>query len=531
MNSCVDPASPEPKMGPTPIVIVKSFEQRLKELQTVLRPDGTSKEVLEDWRSYAEFVVEPVAWQAVWKIPKDFCDEFKIASSTTVLVSVENVSIKELAADVCITGVEDDIHLPEKIVGVPLIQLYPTVEQQYETLEVLATASFIDNLRLFFKHLWYPWDIDNDENNWVESHLENRLQLQYQLMGKKIFHETATEIQKLIDSGKHVYEKIEELQAELPENYEDCCNKPDSRPELPAILTMIQLQHKLDVIKNQLLIYENPAMRNLLVHGKREKLLQERGEFRDAITLVWLEGEIDNAIECLNFVKRCVPENSRIRIQSDFQHVLDKLLPGDKILLSPGTHNITGSSGLEGGGFIQGLNSNGNVIISSKDCWSLLDLYGDEVTVNNVTLNVSSTKHIVVIRRGVCHLNNVVFNKAESAVGVVVFSGATLYASNCTFESLETSIHGDKGSNIVLTDCIFKNNQIAVEVHSPCQVKMESCSIDGSKKYGICVLQTDQPQNKGGLQLLNKFPSFVMANVLVNENACDVVLMNTYIEL
>lgn len=77
-------------MGPTPIVILKSYEQRLRELQTILRPDGTSKQVHEDWRSYAEFVVEPVGWQALWKIPKDLCDEFQIASGTTVLVSVSN---------------------------------------------------------------------------------------------------------------------------------------------------------------------------------------------------------------------------------------------------------------------------------------------------------------------------------------------------------------------------------------------------------------------------------------------------------
>lgn len=75
-------------MEPMPIVIVKSYEQRLKELRTVLRPDCTGKEILEDWRSYAEFVVEPVGWQALWKIPNDMCDEFQIACSTTVLVSV-----------------------------------------------------------------------------------------------------------------------------------------------------------------------------------------------------------------------------------------------------------------------------------------------------------------------------------------------------------------------------------------------------------------------------------------------------------
>ena len=80
-------------------------------------------------------------------------------------------------------------------------------------------------------------------------------------MGKKIFHETATEIQKLIDSGKCIYEEIEELQAEVPENYEDYCNDPDLRPKVSVVLTLVQLQHKLEDIKNQLLIYENPALR------------------------------------------------------------------------------------------------------------------------------------------------------------------------------------------------------------------------------------------------------------------------------
>lgn len=49
------------------------------------------------------------------------------------------------------------------------------------------------------------------------------------------------------------------------------------------------------------------------MQGKREELSQKRGDFPDAITLVWLGGGVDDAVECLNHVKLCVPENSNIR--------------------------------------------------------------------------------------------------------------------------------------------------------------------------------------------------------------------------
>lgn len=51
---------------------------------------------------------------------------------------------------------------------VALIELYPTHNQENTALDMVGTASCLDQLRFFYKYLWMPWDIDDDDNvDWV----------------------------------------------------------------------------------------------------------------------------------------------------------------------------------------------------------------------------------------------------------------------------------------------------------------------------------------------------------------------------
>ncbi|KAJ9589846.1 hypothetical protein L9F63_027894, partial [Diploptera punctata] len=111
---------------------------------------------------------------------------------------VDCVYFEELEAEVTIVAVQGDIHLPEKHV-VPLKYLFPT-KQDDSVLNIDSTANCLDQYRVFYNHLWRPWDGEGDENNdWVLDHLESRLKLFYDMKNGVISAEATRHIRSLLE--------------------------------------------------------------------------------------------------------------------------------------------------------------------------------------------------------------------------------------------------------------------------------------------------------------------------------------------
>jgi hypothetical protein len=72
------------------ITFEKSFQQRLTEYTDILCGRGRLpvSGIQNEWYYYIENVLEPAGWQAVWKISRQKCEEFKIQFPTIVIVMV-----------------------------------------------------------------------------------------------------------------------------------------------------------------------------------------------------------------------------------------------------------------------------------------------------------------------------------------------------------------------------------------------------------------------------------------------------------
>lgn len=63
-------------------------------------------------------------------------------------MSVTSVDFENLSACVDVLSVQhESVSLPENIVDVPLIELWPTMKQREQCINVATTAEFIDLLR------------------------------------------------------------------------------------------------------------------------------------------------------------------------------------------------------------------------------------------------------------------------------------------------------------------------------------------------------------------------------------------------
>lgn len=72
------------------ITFEKSFQERLSEYRDILGVNGRVPvcRIKDEWYYYIENLLEPAGWQAVWKISRQKCDEFKIQFPTLVIVMV-----------------------------------------------------------------------------------------------------------------------------------------------------------------------------------------------------------------------------------------------------------------------------------------------------------------------------------------------------------------------------------------------------------------------------------------------------------
>ena len=292
----------------------KSLQERLTDITNVLcnrEEIVPASQIRPEWAYHIELVLEPVGWQALWKIPRLTCQDFNTHYPLIVAVEVEHLDFMELSASIKILSVEDDVHLPEKY-KVPLIELYPTKEQENSALDIVATAECVDTLRFFYNHLWMPWDIDDDETlDWVTSHLEARLRLYFDMGRGVACKKTCVVIKTLIREGRDIQRKISQIESEISDD-EDEQGKAVSEDKA---CQMMKLHFRLQQIKNQMEVLENPMMRDILVknqtlHGNEVEIKrrESRGPQLEA-HFVWLGGSLQETVEAFKITHDFLPLN------------------------------------------------------------------------------------------------------------------------------------------------------------------------------------------------------------------------------
>lgn len=288
----------------------KSLQERLVEFSEILSNQNkvvSASQIKSEWLNYVELVIEPVGWQALWKIPRLTCQDLKIHYPTIVVVEAEQVDFNDLLALVKITAVQDDIHLPEKY-DVPLIELYPTQKQENKTLDMVGTASCIDQVRFFYNYLWMPWDLDDDENSdWVTLHLESRIRLFYDMKRGCVNKETCDVIRTLVREAREIQQNISKLEESISDEEEiESCFMDDGKA-----CQLMKLHFRLQQIKTEMEILENPAIRDILARHRNSFMGEEQtrkhgnSDKQKEAHFVWLGGtstEIKNALDKIETV-------------------------------------------------------------------------------------------------------------------------------------------------------------------------------------------------------------------------------------
>ncbi|XP_017095684.2 protein nessun dorma [Drosophila bipectinata] len=510
----------------------KSFLERLKEAEAVLSWEGAvmpASQVRSEWKSYVELKIEPAGWQAIWKIPRVICEDLKLRYPTIVYGYVDQVIFDELKAVFVVTAVQDnDVHLPETN-EVSLVELWPTVEQENSALNVDTTAECIDCLRFFYSHVWMPWDKDyDDDRDWVQMHLQARIQLACDLSKNKLSRPLALHMRNLLEEARYIQQRLEYLELDLSdveaESDDEAVELNDNAPE-PArkqsktgnanaslnasilpVTDLMCLHLRMAIIRSEFEILENPEMRRAYSEMqsntlKRHMLQRGSGKLRnleDSLIerspichVVTVPAMLQQQIDLLLLAKEQVKSDRHVQLANTLQDVLSICQSNDDIFLSPGKHTIK---------FLEHLNDNGSlnglirpddvlaptielsqlpVVCSSDEDSTLLVISGD-YTLSQLVLDCRHVRRGILLRNGTLTMRGCRLmgdGNSSTQEGIVCMPGASVELKSCIVENFAVGISLRPRSSAELGNVQVKSCITGLELLE----KTASLNMQGSK--------------------------------------------------
>ncbi|XP_011268498.2 protein nessun dorma [Camponotus floridanus] len=508
----------------------KNYIERLFEYKCIL---GEPRRVMPpniraEWAYDLETVMEEAGWEALWKVSRSRCAAFRIPYPLIVLVKVLGMDFPKLNALVKIKAVlDEDIHLPEEH-EVPLIELYPTLNQKNKTLDIEGTAHCIDRVRFFYHYLWMPWDEDEDDDTiWVKQHLESRLKLYYDMREKVINEETCEIIRSLIREARDVKKRISEYEAMLPEDLHE-----EETPEdlIEETCELMKLHFRLRQIKAEMDILENPSLRKLLGQqsSKRKEKHRDFKDKKNIYYFVWLGGTVKRLQELFIKIQTMLPEDTFMKISGCLSDALDIVEIGDTILLSEGHHFVKYYNELQKGGSIIGICNIEDIVLyptESELSSALFDFSGTEVLLKNICIDLGKLHEGIIVRKDCtviitdCRIrvSDIPSNTIPSKWGVTVMPGGKLVFENTVFQGLGIAVTIFPTGEVTMNKCSFEDCCEGIRLNDNVTFTATECSFKNIKHGHALVMETEKVTSPKIVKLKSELTDTSLNKVVLNE--------------
>lgn len=264
-------------------------------------------------------------------------------------------------------AVQEDILLPS-VLDIPILELYPIKEQDYDKLNLMSIADWLDKYRYFFKYLWYPWDAKDKVtmSDWCENHLKNRLQmLVFKYLGfitryvkyiQLVFYFSQYDAKNgAFDPFTVNY--LKSLIAEARDIGDSLLNMPDNVTSAEEKLNVVNYYIRRKITKVQLDLFEEPEFRDgLLLKKKHESNLLDppRRNDKGEVRFVWSGGPVTDFENCFGVAKKLMDEDVTIKVSDSLQGTLDKSRQDDMVLIGPGEYFMKSLGNIKHGGSVKG---------------------------------------------------------------------------------------------------------------------------------------------------------------------------------
>jgi len=472
-----------------PNIIQHSFsrEDFMKKFKLILSPNLGSQEIEEAWTGYLESIIEPCDWLAVWIPSHKTAEHYECVAGDegACVVEVNHVDARNFMADVELLQTPASLHIEDKIISVDVAELFPLSNQaQDETLLIQETAEVLALYRCFYKRIWRPWDADENRPDWVDKHLQSRVDFMMDHTTKSGNYSMAKRLHELADEAQKTKDEISEL--------EDTAVDVDDEQLDEIHAQLQQLAVRAHEITHEAKLLDDPVYGQLNYSAlQAEKVMRRKADRVDVtpgIILVWKNG-CDTVKEMVDMMSNIASEygDLKVHIVSSLEHAMDIAEPEDIIMLGQAVHHqITNFKSIARGGKIIGLDDCGSqkkpILVASQAAQCLLQLQGN-LELQNIVLDL-------------CGLVK---------TGFIVEQNATLTMKNVHIKKCEVGVEQRKWSevnltNVTLEDCnigVLRNKQSSLDKQN---VVMRSCGAD--YQFSADDLHDDQDKNDDSVFVL-----------------------------
>ncbi|KAG9261192.1 SHC SH2 domain-binding protein 1 [Astyanax mexicanus] len=417
------------------------FYERFKAYQDYMLGDCKPSEVQEFTADYLEKVVEPCDWQALWHT--DMVD---------VLVEVVDVDYKELKGKVELVEplqceyrgcdlTEDSVKtlLEAKQNKVPLQELHVVYD---ESGEFDQTALALEHLRFFYKHIWRPWDEDeDDEFDYFVRCVEPRLRMYYDILEERVAPGLVEEYRSVLDRCSQKFREFSSLRNVLS-------SEPDSELNNVSMVEGLRMCEQMEALKRKLLIIENPLLRYVLGHRMNcgQQSCSAKGERAGGGRVVHVVSS-SSTVQLLHglMTEKLLPLYSgreyEVQFHSDPSVAVSSCYEGDVVIICPGHYTITNPISIADSIQVEGYGLPDEIVIEKKNKGNtFVESSAASAKISNLKfIQHDAIEGIMCVRQGKVEMENCVF-QCETA-GVIVRSSAQLIMNMC-------DLYGSQGAGV-----------------------------------------------------------------------------------
>ncbi|XP_053696106.1 protein nessun dorma-like [Sabethes cyaneus] len=489
----------------------KSLLTRMEETAEILSPckkPVSASRVKNAWSNYTETVVASGEWQAVWRIPREFCEKLSIPYPTVVKGTVETVYVDELTAKYYVDKVQDENVRLDGEQTPSLMDLWPLKCQQNEDVidpDAIRTADCLDKMRFFYQHLWMPWDRNDNCKDWAAMHLKSRIKFYHDLRTKTMSKRLSSYILALLNEAKYLQSKRDLLEQEAKRQAE--IQELENYPTLPLLSTtrdLMEIHLRLCSIKTDIDVLENLSMRPVFekhrfpkeINGFAGKIKAERN-----VLVVSHIGTLQEQIEYLEKVNQ-LANQMPVQMYDSLETAVKRCKPLDQIYLPHGQHLIAaleyfkkGSiTGLSLGRFLDkdlkqlsGLTKE-ITVVSPRDNDSIFLTIDGDYCFENILFDCSRVEVGIMVKQGSVRFKNCCLigdNKSDRNRGIVIFGNCNVRFKHCIIKDFAAGIYAGPQCIINLFNSVVFNCHDGIDAWESCRINFQQSEVSNCLDYGV----------------------------------------------
>ncbi|KAL7030399.1 hypothetical protein ACKWTF_006641 [Chironomus riparius] len=472
----------------------KSFQQRLNEFSLVL-DESVCGSIKSMWRDFLETSVEGAGYKAVWKISKGMCEMLNISFPAEVFGEIKNTDFDDLTVDFLIEQVQDDnIQLPE-VCQVPIEDVFPTIYQENDCLNVEITADHIDGYRFFYNYIFLPFDADDDKT-WMTKNLESRVKLFYDLKNKKLSKGISSYIRQIIEEVKYIQFRSDILSNSIEDNDTSIDEMKESSKQ--TIAKLLDFDLRMNKFKHEIGILVNSEMREAYETVK----FGQKQELNKQTFVISKNGTINEQMQLLEKLKDKVSSDTPITWMKNLCDAISCSTIDTEIYIPQGRYSFNFLDYLNNNLLFCGVekleqhlnhidNDNDYSTLCSADKAAMLFVIDGDMKFENLIIDCRNVKTGFLVKTGSVVLKNCLILGLESkestiSEGFNISGDSSVIFENCVIKHFATALNVDDMTKIEFNNSRIENCNLGIDILGDnVKIDFKDSSIIDFATYGI----------------------------------------------